>query len=399
MPLVFEKGMVFFQGKFQQLGTMTVNSGRISDVSLVSTKVKKQKAVKSKDEKSSRDDEQPTGEKVRIDCDGKYILPGFIDAHTHIGLEEEGLGWLDSDTNESYGLVTPQVRAYDAIKMRDRAFKDALCGGITTMMVTPGSTNPIGGQVCIVKPVGSTIEEASIREFAGIKLAFGENPKRNYGDQKQFPSTRMGTAAVIREWLMKAQDYLKKKKGKDFKEREIKLEALIPLIEGKVQARAHAHLADDIITAYRIAQEFNLDLVIDHCTEGHLIGKELGRWKAKAVVGPTLSTRGKPELKNKTFDTIRVLLDEGCCVALTTDHPVMPIEALSVSAAMCVRHGLDEDRAIKVISEYPALILGLDKRLGRLEQGLDADIVIWNGHPLDVRSKVEAVYIEGKKVL
>ena len=227
----------------------------------------------------------------------------------------------------------------------------------------------------------------------------GENPKRVYGEQKKFPSTRMGTAAVIREWLMKAQDYLKRKKTKEFKEREIRLEALIPLIEGKIQARAHAHQADDIITAYRIAQEFNLDLVFDHCTEGHLIAKELGKWKARAVVGPTLSSRSKAELKNKTFDTVGILMDEGCVVALTTDHPVMPIESLSVAAAMCVRHGLDEERAIKAITENPAIILGLDKRLGKLEVGYDADVVVWDGHPLDTRSKTEAVFVDGNKVI
>ncbi|MBF0544405.1 MAG: amidohydrolase family protein [Candidatus Riflebacteria bacterium] len=401
MPLVFEKGTVFFQGKFQQLGNLVVESGKIADISLTSGKIKKQKAGKTKEDKGNGHDSQDSAanESSIVDCEGKFVLPGFIDSHTHLGLEEDGIGWIDADLNESFGLVTPQVRAYDAIKMRDRAFKDALSGGITTVMITPGSTNPIGGQTCVVKARGNTIEDASIKEFSGIKLAFGENPKRTYAELKQFPSTRMGTAAVIREWLMKAQDYLKKKKGKDFKEREIKLEALIPLIEGKIQARAHAHLADDIITAYRIGQEFNLDLVIDHCTEGHLIAKELGRWKAKAVVGPTLSTRDKPELRHKTFDTVRILLDEGCIVALTTDHPVIPIEALSIAAAMCVRHGLDEERAIKAISEYPAIILGMDKKIGKIDVGLDGDLVIWSGHPLDARSKVEAVYIEGVKVL
>jgi imidazolonepropionase-like amidohydrolase len=198
---------------------------------------------------------------------------------------------------------------------------------------------------------------------------------------------------------MKAQDYLKRKKTKDFKERDIKLEAMIPLIEGKIQARAHAHQADDIITAYRIAQEFNLDMVFEHCTEGHLIAKELGRWKAKAVVGPTFSCRVKPELRNKTYETVGMLMDEGCTVAITTDHPVIPIEGLNVSAALCVKHGLDEERAIKAISENPAIILGLDKRLGKLEVGYDADVVVWNGHPLDTRSNTQAVFIDGNQVV
>jgi imidazolonepropionase-like amidohydrolase len=283
--------------------------------------------------------------------------------------------------------------------MRDRGFKDAISGGITTCMITPGSANPIGGQCCIVKMVGNVAEDAVIRESCGMKFAFGENPKNCYGEQKKFPSTRMGTAAVIREWLMKAQDYQKRRKSKDFKERDIKLEALLPLIEGKIQARAHAHQADDIITAYRIAQEFNLDMVFEHCTEGHLIAKELGRWKAKAVVGPTFSTRTKPELKHKTFETVGILMDEGCTVAITTDHPVVPIEGLNVTASMCVKHGLAEEKAIKAISENPAIILGLDKRLGKLEVGFDADVVVWNGHPLDSRSNTDTVFIDGNKVL
>lgn len=389
MRVILEKGTIFYQGKFQQLGRLVLDHGKITEVTLASVKAKKPK-VGGKEKGDS--------EKV-VNCDGKYILPGLVDAHTHITLEEEGVGWVDADLNESFGLVTPQVRAFDALKMRDQALNDARSGGVTTMMVTPGSANPIGGQACIIKARGQIAEEAAIRESCGMKLAFGENPKRTYGEQKQFPCTRMGTAAVIREWLMKAQDYSKKKKSKDFKDRDIKLEALMPLLEGKIQARAHAHTADDIITAYRIGQEFNLDLVIDHCTEGHLIAKELGRWKAKAVVGPTFSCRVKPELRHRTFDTVRILLDEGCMVAITTDHPVIPIEGLSLAAALCVRHGLEEERAIKAITEFPAAILGLDKRLGKIETGFDGDVVVWSGHPLDSRSKAESVFIDGARVL
>lgn len=392
MKTILEKGIVFYQGKFQELEKLVIEKGKITELILASAKAKKGKpapASKKKAETSS----------TVINCSDKYILPGFIDAHTHISLEEEGVGWYDADFNESFGLATPHVRAFDALKMRDRAFTDALHGGVTTAMITPGSANPIGGQCCIVKMVGNIAEAAVIKESSGMKFAFGENPKRVYGDQKKFPSTRMGTAAVIREWLMKAQDYLKRKKTKEFKDREMKLEAMLPLIEGKIQARAHAHQADDIITAYRIAQEFNLDMVFDHCTEGHLIAKELGKWKARAVVGPTFSSRSKPELRNKSFETAEILMDEGCVVALTTDHPVMPIEGLSIAAALCVRHGLDEERAIKAITENPAIILGLDKRLGKLEVGYDADVVVWDGHPLDVRSKTKAVFVDGNKVI
>ncbi|MGM0599919.1 MAG: amidohydrolase family protein [Candidatus Rifleibacteriota bacterium] len=390
MKTVLEKGTIFYQGKFQKLDKLVIEKGKISEITLASTKAKKSKSSSKKKSDSSG---------KAINCADKFIMPGFIDAHTHISLAEEGVGHYDADFNESFGLATPQVRAFDALKMRDQGFKDAISGGITTCMITPGSANPIGGQCCIVKMVGNVAEDAVIRESCGMKFAFGENPKNCYGEQKKFPSTRMGTAAVIREWLMKAQDYQKRRKNKDFKERDIKLEALLPLIEGKIQARAHAHQADDIITAYRIAQEFNLDMIFEHCTEGHLIAKELGRWKARAVVGPTFSTRTKPELKHKTFETAGVLMDEGCTVAITTDHPVIPIEGLNVAASMCVKHGLAEEKAIKAISENPAIILGLDKRLGKLEVGFDADVVVWNGHPLDSRSNTDTVYIDGNKVL
>lgn len=391
MKTVFEKGTIFYQGKFQQLELMQIEKGKITDIVLASAKPKKGKSSQSKKKTETAI--------TRVDCNDKYILPGFIDAHTHLGLHEEGVGRCDSDINEIFGLATPHVRAFDAIKMRDQSFKNALKGGVTSVMVTPGSSNPIGGQCCILKVRGNTAEEAAIRENCGIKLAFGENPKRNYGSQNKFPSTRMGTAAVIREWLMRAQDYLKRKKTKEFKERDIKLEALLPLIEGKICARAHAHQADDIITAYRIAQEFNLDLVFEHCTEGHLIARELGKWKAKAVVGPTMTARGKPEVKNRTFDTVGILMEEGCTVALTTDYPVIPVEGLSIAAALCVRNGLSEELAIKAITENPAIILGLEKRLGKLEAGFDADLAVWNGHPLDVRSSTQAVFIDGEQVL
>lgn len=392
MKTVIKNGSVFYKGKFQQLDKMILENGKILEISIVSANAKKNKPITAN--KKSKDEKIET-----IDCSGKYVLPGFIDPHTHLSLEPDGVGHLDSDTNETYGLITPHIRAYDAIKMRDRAIKDALQGGVTTAMITPGSANPIGGQCCIVKLIGNTIDEACINDFCAMKFAFGENPKRVYGGQGKFPSTRMGNAATIREWLMKAQDYKKKKKNKDFKDRDIRLEALLPLIDRKIPARAHAHQADDIVTAHRIAQEFNIDIVFDHCTEGHLIAKKLGDWKAKAVVGPSMTTRKKPEVANKTFETPKILMDEGVIVALTTDHPVMPAETLSVSASMAVRYGLDDDRALLAITENPAIILGIDKRVGKLEKGYDADVVVWNGHPLDTRSKPEYVFINGEKIV
>ncbi len=393
MKTVLEKGQIFYQGKFQELEKLIIENDKIAEISIVSNKLKKGKALPAATKKKS-DEIVET-----IDCTGKYIVPGFIDPHTHISLEQDGIGHADSDTNEVFGLVTPQIKAYDAVKMRDKAFKDAINGGITTVMITPGSANPIGGQACIVKTFGRLIDECCIKDSCAMKFAFGENPKGVYGNQKKFPSTRMGTAAVIREWLMKTQDYLKRKKNKEFKERDIKLEALIPLIEGKIPVRAHAHQADDIITAYRIAQEFNLDIVFDHCTEGHLISKELGKWKAKAVVGPSLTGRSKPEVAHKSFETPKILTDEGCVVALTTDYPVISIEALNVTAALAVKYGLNEDKAIKCLTENAAFILGLDKRLGKIEVGFDADIVVWNGHPLDTRSNPNYVFIDGIKAL
>ena len=392
MKTVMEKGYIFYQGKFQELDKLVIEKGKISEVVIASTKAKKGKAAPAAKKKNDEISET-------IDCTGKYIVPGFIDPHTHLSLEQDGIGHYDSDANELYGLITPQIRAYDAVKMRDKAFQDAINGGITTVMITPGSSNPIGGQACIVKTKGRIVDEACIKESCAMKFAFGENPKNVYGNQKKFPSTRMGNAAVIREWLMKAQDYLKRKKNKEFKERDVKLEALIPLIEGKIPVRAHAHQADDIITAYRIAQEFNLDIVFDHCTEGHLIAKELGKWKAKAVIGPTMTGRIKPEVAHKSFETPKILSDEGCLIAFTTDYPVNTIEILNVTASMAVKYGLDPDKAIKALTENAAIILGLDQRLGKIETGFDADVAIWDGHPLDSRSKPNYVFIDGEKVL
>lgn len=390
MKIVLEKGHVFYQDAFQELESLVIDKGKIVEISIVSSKAKKTKAASKK--KKADSSVKP------IDCTGKFITPGFIDAHTHISLQQDGFGSLDNDSNELYGLLTPQVRAFDALKMRDKAFEDAIRGGVTTVMVSPGSSNPIGGQACIVKTARRLPDDAVIKDSAAMKLAFGENPKNNYGGQKKFPCTRMGTAAVVREFLMKAQDYQKFKKTKDFKDRDIKLEAMQPLIEGKMLARAHAHSADDIITAYRIAQEFNFELVFDHCTEGHLIAKELGMWKAKAVVGPLFVARLKPEVANRSYETPLRLMEEGCLVALTTDHPVNPIESLSMAATMCVRYGMEEKDAIKAVTENAAAILGLEKSIGKLEPEFDADVVIWNGNPLDGRSKPEKVYIDGELV-
>lgn len=392
MKTIIEKGYVFYQGKFQELEKLVLENGKISEINVVSTKAKKSKSAPASKKKNEEISET-------IDCSGKYIVPGFIDPHTHLTLEQDGIGGFDSDCNEIFGLITPQIKAFDAVKMRDQSIKDAVKGGVTTAMITPGSANPIGGQACIVKMKGNVIDEACLKESCAMKFAYGENPKRVYGDQKKFPCTRMGTTAVIREYLMKAQDYMKKKKNKEFKDRDIKLEALIPLLEGKIPARCHAHQADDIITAYRIAQEFNIDIIFDHCTEGHLIAKELGKWKAKTVVGPTMTTRKKPEVAHKSFETPKILSDEGCTVAFTTDHPVLPIETLSLTASLAVRYGMDEDKAIKALTENAAIILGLDKRLGKIENGFDADIAVWDGHPLDGRSKPVLVFIDGDKVL
>ncbi|MBZ4655384.1 MAG: amidohydrolase [Peptococcaceae bacterium] len=337
-----------------------------------------------------------------IDVRGKTVLPGFIDAHTHIGILEEIYAFEGDDLNEMTEPVTPELRALDAVNPYDLAFQDALQGGVTTVMTGPGSANVIGGTSLVLKTYGRTMEEMVLVPQAGLKVAFGENPKRVYSELKKMPSTRMAIAALLRQTLMDGQDYLAKKakaqKEDDVFERDLGMENVSLVLTKQMPLRAHAHRADDIMTAIRIAEEFGVEIVIEHGTEAHKIVEEIVKRQIPVVVGPSFSNRAKVELAEITWRTAAVLQKAGVLVALTTDHSVTPIQYLPLCAAFAVKHGMPEEEALKAITINPAKILKLDERIGSLEKGKDADLVVMSGDPLDWRTRVESVYINGKNV-
>ncbi len=343
----------------------------------------------------------PPGEARIIDVSGKYVLPGFIDAHTHIGVAEEIYRIEGDDINETTDPVTPHLRAIDAVYMEDLAFQDALKGGVTTIMTGPGSANVIGGMSLVLKTYAKTVDQAVLKNPVGLKAALGENPKRVYGDQKKTPITRMATAALLRENLVAAQNYQHKMsvwKDNPSKrpDRDLKLEALQPVLRGELPLLIHAHRADDILTGLRIADEFKLRVSIQHATEGHKIPEELARRGVPAVVGPLLTNRAKVELKDRSLETAGILARAGVKVAIMTDHPVVPIQYLSLCAGLAVKGGMDELEALRAITINAAEILGVADRVGSLVAGKDADVIVLSGHPLDLRTRVELVLVNGE---
>lgn len=339
-----------------------------------------------------------------IDAQGGFLMPGMIDAHCHVGMWENGIGFEGADGNEATDPVTPHLRAIDGINPVDKSFEEALLAGITTVATGPGSANVIGGQFAIMKTYGKRLEEMIIDDCAAMKVAFGENPKRVYDKQNKCPSTRMGTAAVLRENLIKAKNYVEKQRksiegNEKAPEFDMKLDALAKVIRKEIPLKAHAHRADDILTAIRIAKEFGVEISLEHCTEGHLIVDYLKEETLKGIiVGPTLSDRSKFELQNLTFETPAILNSAGLKIALMTDHPVIPLQYLPVCAALAAREGLNEEEALKAITINAAEVLGVDDRVGSIEVNKDADIVIYNGHPFDLRNKVKFVMVNGNIV-
>ena len=333
---------------------------------------------------------------------GMVIYPGFIDAHCHIGMWADGAGFEGDDGNEDTDPATPQLRAVDAVNPEDNCFKEALMAGVTAVVTGPGSANPVAGQLAALKTYGKRVDDMVIKAPAAMKFALGENPKNTYHGKDQTPATRMATAAIIREQLMKAQRYMQDMENAendedvDEPEFDMKSEALCSVLKKETQAHFHAHRADDIFTAVRIAKEFELDAVLVHCTEGHLNPEKLAEEKIPVIVGPIIGTRTKPELANQTEATAAVLKKAGVEVAICTDHPEVPIKYLPLSAAIAVRYGMDHDDAIRAITSVPAKILGLDHRIGFVAPGMDADITVFSGDPLSVYEEPVWVVINGK---
>lgn len=351
------------------------------------------------------------------DATGKVVMPGLIDAHCHVGVFHDGIGWEHADGNERTDPITPHLRALDAVHPGEKAFEELVAAGVTTVLTGPGSANLIGGQwVCLKTAPKPSVEQMVLREPAGMKMALGENPRRVYGDQNKAPSTRMGNAALLREALVATQDYIatweryeadqtryearvaagdEEASAPKRPDRNLKWEALAPVLRRKMKARVHAHRADDILTAVRIAEEFDLDLTIEHATEGYKIAEILAEKGIPVTAGPILFSRTKYELKDMTPQNPGLMSRAGVKVAIQTDE-MSAVKYLTINAALAVREGMSEDAALKAITRYPAEIIGVDERVGSLESGKDADVVVFSGHPFDYRTVVKLVLVDGQ---
>lgn len=342
----------------------------------------------------------PQGAEV-FDAAGLWALPGFVDAHCHLGMFEECMGTEGEDGNEMTDPVTPTMRAIDGINPNDIGFREALEAGVTTACTGPGSANVIGGQFVAIKTAGTNVDDMILRDPLAMKGAFGENPKRVYGGgKKTTPMTRMATASIMRQALIDAQIYMKKqeegkKDASKMPDYNPRMEILAKVLRRELHMKLHAHRADDILTAIRIMKEFNLRYTLEHCTEGYMIVETLKQENAQVILGPLLTARSKIELENLTYDAPRIFYEHGMKFAMMTDHPVIPEKYLSVCAALAVRSGLPQEAALKSITIWAAEITGIDDRVGSLEVGKDADITLFEGDPLDARTRAARVYVDG----
>ena len=342
----------------------------------------------------------PPADAQIIDAQGRLVTPGCVEAHCHIGLDNEAMGWEGHDYNETADPLTPQMRAIDSINPQDEAFPLALQGGVTTACTGPGSANVVGGTFAAIKLAGNRVDKMILKAPLAMKCAFGENPKRCYGQSmKKSPMTRMATAALLRELLFKAQRYLQDKEAGKNPAFDMKLEAMIPVMKGLIPLKAHAHRADDILTSIRIAKEFGLKITLDHCTDGSLIADELAEEGFPAFVGPSLGSKTKIELQNKSFTTPATLNKAGVPISIITDAPVIPLQYLPMCAGLAVNAGLDEEEAWKAITINPANQTGIGDRVGSLEPGKDGDVVIWAADPMHELGAQAAVTIVNGKII
>lgn len=333
-----------------------------------------------------------------LDVGGALVMPGLIEAHCHMGITEEKKGMEGDDCNENVNPVTPYLRAIDAINPMDAAFSDALEAGITSAMIGPGSANVVGGQFAFVKTHGRCIDHMIVKAPAAMKVAFGENPKVNYSGQERSPATRMAIAALLREELTKAEAYRKKREMNQDGEIDFRYECWLPVLRGEIPLKAHVHRADDILTAVRIAREFQVRITLDHCSEGHLIAEELKEAGFPAIVGPDMASRNKIEVQNMAFKTAGLLAQHGILTAVTTDHPVSKIQFLPICAGLAVKAGMSPEEGLRSVTINAAKICGVDNRVGSLAPGKDADIAIFGGNPMEVSAKTLYTLIDGEIV-
>ena len=346
------------------------------------------------------------GEEV-LDVSGRRIYPGLVDAHSHLGLDNYGMGFEGHDYNEMNDMLACQMRAIDSFNPQDKAVAMALGGGVTTVGTGPGSANVVGGTFLAIKLCGKRVDNMVVKNPVAMKIAFGENPKRCYGaSQKKMPMTRMGTAALLRELLVKAENYREEMdayeqdpKNNKKPTYDCKLHAMLPVMRKEIPLKSHAHRADDIFTSLRIAKEFDLDITLDHCTEGHLIADELAKEGKPCLVGPTFGAKSKFELKNKCWDTPKVMVEHGLKTCIITDAPVIPLKYLPLCAGLAINAGLDEQEAWKAVTINPAEVAGIGDRVGSLEVGKDADVVVYQGNPLtDLQYTTKYTVINGEIV-
>lgn len=333
-----------------------------------------------------------------IDVNGAWVLPGLIEAHAHIGITEEKWGIIGDDCNEATTPVTASLRAIDAINPMDPAFHDAIEAGITSVMVGPGSANVAGGTFLFMKTQGRCVDHMVVKNPAAMKVAFGENPKTEYGNKNQMPATRMGIAALLRQTLFEAKQYKEAKESGKLSKEDFELEPWIPVLNKEIPLKAHAHRADDILTAIRIAKEFDVDITIDHGTEGHLIVNEIKESGFPVIVGTDLTSRSKLEVQNMNFKTNKILQEAGVLIAITTDHPVALIQYLPLCAGLAVKAGLSMEEGLKAITINAAKICRVDDKVGSLKVGKHADIAIFSGNPMEVFTKTLYTIIDGNVV-